>query len=333
MFLRGMWHAMHAPPAPAGSWCACARSASARGVACVAAGAHVRCRRASASALELFAADPRRADRGRWCTPSARAQPPSRKSRASPELIELPPGVARSPRRAALPCPRVAREEHLVAARAGAVDRLGARRLARARRWARRAGTRYAARSRAARGRSDVLAAAAVARLAADADLDEVRRRRIAPHGMHARAQQCAPRLEPRRGAARWLVTQHGELARERARQRLLVGDLERAAPRRRQQAIHDLALVAGRARAVELAPGAVEVGVGVVAEDAGLIPDAARAQAGALAHHHRITFETKRRRLEHERDGQDELGLGAMARPARALPSSGTSTPAKSSR
>ncbi len=165
----------------------------------------------------------------------------------------------------------------------------------------------------------DVLAAAAVARLAADADLDEVRRRQIAPHGVHARAQQRAPRLGAGARTASGLVVdaagrllpQHGELALQRARQRLLVGDLERESPRRRQQAIDHLALVAGRVGAVERAQRAVEVGVGVVTEDAGLVPDPARAQTRALAHHHGIALETKRRRLEHERDRQDQLGLG----------------------
>ena len=120
MFFFGMWQARQLPPAPVGSWWVCAASARRRRVLRVAADAD----RVAGGRGQRDPASARRSSAcGSWQVAHAiwRAQPPSRKSRASPELIVLPPGLP--PRRpAALPGVRVAREQHRVAARAGAID-------------------------------------------------------------------------------------------------------------------------------------------------------------------------------------------------------------------
>ncbi len=90
--------------------------------------------------------------------------------------------------------------------------------------------------------------------------------------------------------------------------------DLVAPAPLARQQPVDHGALVGRRARARQLAPQRVEVRHRVVAEDAGLAPDAARAQAGPLADQHRIALETEAARLEHIRDRKQELARVAAA-------------------
>ena len=85
MFLRGMWHAMHAPAGPSGLWCEC--SASDSGVA----------REVWHGKQTLFPAGVARAARcsgwsGAWGSwhpvhGRLRAGPPSKKSRASPEVV------------------------------------------------------------------------------------------------------------------------------------------------------------------------------------------------------------------------------------------------------
>ena len=135
-----------------------------------------------------------------------------------------------------------------MAARAGPVDPFGARHLA----SVRARGARP--QERAARGEVgqharivDVLAAAAVAGLAADADLDEVA-------GREARAQRVDPLLERAR-AALARPRQPPALRRRRVTSASTALDQRRARPRsrtgtgasRRQQLVDDLALVAGR--------------------------------------------------------------------------------------
>ena len=91
MFFFGMWQATQLAPAPAGSWWACAASAGA--------GAYCGWQRTQTALPAVVASRSRSARRssacGSWQVAHDiwRAQPPSRKSRASPDVIELPPGL------------------------------------------------------------------------------------------------------------------------------------------------------------------------------------------------------------------------------------------------
>ena len=114
-----------------------------------------------------------------------------------------------------------------MAAGAGPVDPFGPRDLAPPL-WRLRAQERAARREVGHEARIvRVLAAAAVARFAADPDLDEARRREIAAHRAHAGAQQRPARVGAAAIGARGLA-QARELALERLRQRRLVGYRER---------------------------------------------------------------------------------------------------------
>ena len=211
-----------------------------------------------------------------------------------------------------LPGERVAREQHLVAARARPVDEQRPRhlpRLLRPRLEERRARREVGPNPWVL----DVLPAPAVAGLAADPDFDEVAGREVPAHLADAVRQRPAQIAGP----PLWAPPDSRDLRVDgRAQGRL--------APRRgldvppapaREQPVDDLSLVRGRAGPVERPPQAVEVGGGVVAEDAGLVPDPARAQAGPLADEHRVPFEAKARSLEHVGDRQQELGVRVVSR------------------
>ena len=90
MFLRGMWHPTQLAPAPFGSWCAWVARA---------AGAAYWAWQRTQTPLPAGVANRSRSARrsspcGSWQVTQDiwRAQPPSKKSRPSPEVIELPPG-------------------------------------------------------------------------------------------------------------------------------------------------------------------------------------------------------------------------------------------------
>ena len=227
----------------------------------------------------------------------------ARRDRAAARLPAAPP----------LPLPgvRIAREQHLVAARADAVHLLGARHVA--------ARLRPRVQERAARREvrvhariDDVLAAAAVARLAADADLDEVARAEAGPQ--LADAVGRARRADRRRRAAACRRPPRPR-RRRRPQQRVAAGaDVVAPAPLARQESIDHRPLIGRRARPCQLAPQRVEVRNRVVAEDAGLAPDAAGAQPGPLAHQHRVALEAEAARLEHVRDREQELARVAAA-------------------
>src|ERR1700722_11429700 len=98
MFLRGMWQPMQLPPAPVGSWCAWAANAAGAG------GARHLARAAAQQEVAPFAGG----------------------DRAAARIIAAA--------RPALPGERIAREQHLMAARADAVHQLGAGHLSARRR-------------------------------------------------------------------------------------------------------------------------------------------------------------------------------------------------------
>ena len=301
MFLRGMWHPTQLPPAPFGSWCAWVASA--------AGAAYCAWQRTQTPLPAGVASRSRSARRsspwGSWQVTQDiwRAQPPSRKSRPSPEVIELPPALVAAPL-SPLPGERVTRKQHLVAAGTHPIDPFGARHLTVG---PRHLGTRLQERAPRREVREharivDVLAAAAVAGLTADADLDEVARR-------EPRAQLVNPVLErlvgapaADRPARRSADGRH--LGVDRVDERPVARDVEAKPAIGRQQLVHHLPLVPGRPApgsglVIERAPNIIEVGDGVVAEDAGLIPDAARVQPRPLRHQHRVALEAKALGLE----------------------------------
>src|SRR5262249_7868355 len=123
-------------------------------------------------------------------------------------------------------------------------------------------------------------AAAAVAGLAADADLDEV-----------AAAEARARGVDQAAGRGVAAGAQAMKLVGERSAQGLLVADLHGPAAPCGEQAIHDLALVGRRAGTGDLAEERGEERHGVVTENAGLLPGAAGLERGALGRHHRVAL------------------------------------------
>ena len=189
MFFFGMWQAMQLPPAPARIVVRVRRQRRRRRVLRVAADADrvAGGRRqpiqigAAILGVRIVAGRARHLARAAAQQEVARL---ARRDRAAARLAAAP--------RLPLPGVRIAREQHLVAARADAVHLLGARHVA--------ARLRPRVQERAARREvgvdariGDVLAAAAVARLAADADLDEVARAEAGPQLADAVGQRGAP--------------------------------------------------------------------------------------------------------------------------------------------
>ena len=269
MFFFAMWQR----DAAAASGGACASLARERRVA---AGAQVIAGRASPSP-RASRASPRCADRGSCVHAICVEQPPSWKSRPSPEFVELPPGMPVR-RCAALPRPRIVREQHRVALRAGVVDPLRA-----SCRSGRGGGATPNERRRLLERRLHrrvrrVIARAVVAGLAADAELDEVRAVELLLHRRRRRGSIdlgiAAPPADRRRGSG----------SRRRAR---APGPPDRAARAghiraRRQHAIAHLALVRRQLRAVELVEQHRRLRQRVVAADALLRPHPAPATSPA---------------------------------------------------
>ena len=261
-----MWHATHDAPAPAGSWCACARSGFRRRVLGVAGRAHVvagrrrqaRQRGAVVLAVRIVAG------RTRHLAPALAEQEIARLARGDAAAA----GARQVTTLAALPRPRVAREQHLVTARARAVLPLGGRQR-RVRRRRRLQPQQRAARleRRQAVRIVGVLARATMAGLAADADLDEVRgheavaRFQDGPPQRRARPVAVAAARRPRRarGGAR-PRPQHRQLVIERAQQRVLVGDAIAEPPAGGQRAIDDLALIGRVVPVGQRPPQVIEV-------------------------------------------------------------------------
>ena len=157
-----------------------------------------------------------------------------------------------------------------------------------------------------------VLPASAVAGLAADPDLDEVARREPRAQLVNA----VLERLGGRRPGSRHRSANRRHLGVDRLDQRAVARDVEPKPAVRRQQLVDHLPLVGGRAAPgsalfIDRAPDIIEVGDGVVAEDAGLIPDAAGMQPRPLRHQHRITLEAEALGLEDVRDRKEQLALG----------------------
>ncbi len=205
--------------------------------------------------------------------------------------------------KAALPGEGIAREQNLVAARAGPVDRLSTGDRAAVRR-------RLHAQKRAAQligcrnpRLLDVFKTPAVAGLATDADLQQM-------IGSEAPAHLHDP-LAQRRGDVGHCIgcpAQVTDLIRYGCAHGIRVGHLQSPTPAFGYKRIHQLALVGGRALAQQRAPQREECRRGVVAQDAGLVPHGAGFQPRTLAHHHRIALQPERGCLEEVAGRQDDL-------------------------
>ncbi len=124
-------------------------------------------------------------------------------------------------------------------------------------------------------GVQHMLAAAAVAGLAADADLDEVALLKQAPRAAYRPLQHGAERLLFQLGGG--VLLQEGELLHHRAAQPGLVGHGEAEPALCGQQGIDHLALIGRRPGPGQRPEDGRQIGDGVVAEDAGPVPHRAR--------------------------------------------------------
>ena len=190
------------------------------------------------------------------------------------------------------PRPRVAREEHLVASRADAIDRLGVP-VGVALRFGPSHLQKGRVRDEARHDRRvrEVSRGAPVARLAADADLDEIARPEALPRRRdRARHERfgCLP-------VVRTLSTEVLDFLRSRLRKALRIAHAPGPAPLGREKRVDVLPLVTGLRSAAQRAEDGREERLGVVAEDARLAPHRARARRRALVDEDRVALVAKR--------------------------------------
>ena len=236
----------------------------------------------------------------------ARAQPPSRKSRPSPDVMRAATGAAGARRAAPLPRERIVREQHLMTAGADAVY---ATRPGWAPRppadgpsgtWSRAGTSVEVAGWRRARGRRR-----GRPRTRCPARRNGVALNRARGSRMPRPSAAALVRSVGRCRSPPTSVTSASSAARSAS------GSPTSNCQRRcaRQDLVDDLSLVPGCPGPVERPPRSVEVRDGVVAEDAGLVPDTAGAQArAARPTMHRVSLQPKARGLEDVRDRQDQL-------------------------